>query len=101
MYGKCIFHIDSNNNSVRTGKTLQASTPTLHFGPFIVCIWECAATQKHVEFPATKWSVIIRAAVPSPLSRAAPAHSAGRQQDFQQTDPSERANGGYRRRASL
>jgi RNA polymerase sigma factor (sigma-70 family) len=31
-----------------------------------------AATQKHVEFPATKWSVIIRAAaVSSPLSRAA------------------------------
>jgi RNA polymerase sigma-70 factor (ECF subfamily) len=30
------------------------------------------ATQKHVEFPATKWSVIIRAAaVPSPLSREA------------------------------
>ena len=31
-----------------------------------------AVTQKHVEFPATKWSVIIRAAaVPSLLSRAA------------------------------
>jgi RNA polymerase sigma factor (sigma-70 family) len=31
-----------------------------------------AATQRHVEFPATRWSVIIRAvAVPSPLSRAA------------------------------
>jgi DNA-directed RNA polymerase specialized sigma24 family protein len=30
------------------------------------------ATQKHVEFPATRWSVIIHAvAVPSPLSRAA------------------------------
>ena len=31
-----------------------------------------AATQRHVEFPATRWSVIIRAvAKPSPLSRAA------------------------------
>jgi len=31
-----------------------------------------AATQRHVEFPATRWSVIIRAvAVPSPISRAA------------------------------
>ena len=31
-----------------------------------------AETQKHIDFPATKWSVIIRAtAAPSPLSRAA------------------------------
>ena len=34
--------------------------------------WAVAVTQKHVEFPATKWSVIIRAAaIPSPLSRDA------------------------------
>ena len=40
---------------------------------YIFCIIRSvAATQKHVEFPATRWSVIIRAvAVPSPISRAA------------------------------
>ncbi len=40
--------------------------------PISDSFFNVAETQKHAEFPATKWSVIIRAtAVPSPISRDA------------------------------